>query len=138
MKKFLLWFFLFSLGYFSVTLATPIPPRAFLEYRLRSPHGVPLAVTISATIPAEVCNNYDIVGDFLPVGERGLWPEFPTFFGDIALVQTRRICPGPPVMINVVKTYRFDPTPEGDDHLILLVPSEFRVMVTDIWADDEE
>ncbi|HXW60475.1 MAG TPA: hypothetical protein VEK06_02955 [Myxococcota bacterium] len=127
-----LLFFLCSLS----SIAAPVPPRAFLEYRLRSPAGNPLAVTLSVTLPADVCNDYDIAGEFLPVGEPGAMPDFPTFVGDVALIQTNRLCPGsPPVMVTVKNTFRFDPTPDGYDHLILLIPSEFKVMVTDILED---
>lgn len=127
---------LMGLSIAGASFAVPpeVPPRAFLEYRLRSPAGNPLVITLSTTIPGDVCNQYDIEGEFLPVGERGAWPDFPTFYGDILLIQTQRLCPGSPVVpLNVIKTYRFDPTSDGDDELILLVPSEFRVGVIDLF-----
>lgn len=124
-------FFVFSA--LLANFAQAIPPRAYLEHRLRSPTGRPMAVILSATIPADVCNDYRIDGEFLPIGEPDALPEFPTFYGDVLIVQTARLCPGsPPVMVNIQKTFRFDPSPGEDEHLILLIPAEFQVVAGDI------
>ena len=114
-------------------------PRAFLEYRLRSLRGNALSVTLTASIPGDICNDYDIGGEFLRVNESSELPEFPTFVGDVIIESTNLPCPvSPPVVVNIHRIFTFEPTAGEDDHLILLVPSEFSVRVRDAFGLDVE
>src|SRR5437016_3939053 len=92
---------LFLVFQVSVASYAQIPPRSFLEYRVPT-HGRSFAVILTASIPGDACNEFDIEGKFLAVESEGRFPKDPTFIADVILSTTAVPCFGsPPVLTNI-------------------------------------
>jgi hypothetical protein len=112
------------------------PPRPFVEYQVFTPTDDPIFLTLSVTIPTDVCNDYVIEGEFLPIGADHAQPHFPSFYGDVGIAQTRIPCPpGPVIMRTLIKTFRFEPDGDEDDFIVFVVPGEFQIVVVNDFDD---